>query len=52
MAIAYNFAYVQTKTINVGHVDGGDSLARETSTFSQTRYALLTFLSAALFRIF
>ena len=45
MAIAYNSAYVQTETLNitfsqpnaVGHVDGGDSLAREASTFSQTR---------------
>ena len=42
MAIAYNFAYVQTETLNftfarVGHVDGSDLLAREASTFSQTR---------------
>ena len=42
MAIAYNSAYVQTETLNftfacVGHVDHGDSLAREASTFSQTR---------------
>ena len=45
MAIAYNSAYVQTETLNftfagpnaVGHVDGGDSLAREASTFSHTR---------------
>ena len=27
----------RTLSINVGHVDGGDSLAREASTFSQTR---------------
>ena len=41
MAIAYNSAYVQTETLNitfarVGHI-GGDSLAREASTFSHTR---------------
>ena len=56
MAIAYNSAYVQTETLNftftrVGHVDGGDSLAREASTlvvsnrlvFEQATYLLLTF---------
>jgi len=47
MAIDYNCAYVQTETLNftfsrpnaeyVRHVDGYDSLAREASTFSQTR---------------
>ena len=38
MAIAYNSAYIQTETFaRVGHVDGGDLLAREASTFSQTR---------------
>ena len=56
MTISYNSAYVQTETLNftfahVGHVDGGDSLAREAYTlvvsnrlvFEQATYLLLTF---------